>query len=69
MTTIIIEPYPNKFFPWQAIAKAKHYSSVFETKDGAKAAMVSRFGKCKFVEKVEKQLIREDMLYCTIQHH
>lgn len=51
MTTIIIEPYPSKYFPWQAIAKGKRYSSVFATPDAAKTAMVARFGKCKFIER------------------
>lgn len=51
MITIIIEPYPSKYYPWQAIAKGKRYSSVFETREAAKAAMVSRFGKCKFIER------------------
>ena len=53
MTTIIIKPYPSKFFPWQVIAKAKRYFAVFEKKDSAKTAMVARFGKCRFIEKAE----------------
>lgn len=51
MTTVIIRPNPNgsKVFPWEARARSQCYSNVFETKEGAKAAMEARFGSCKFI--------------------
>ena len=51
MTRIVLTPYPSKVFPWKATAPAQRYSSVFETKEGAKAAMEVRFGSCKFIER------------------
>ena len=53
MTTVIIRPNPtgSKVFPWEARARSQCYSNVFETKEGAKTAMESRFGSCKFIER------------------
>ena len=53
MTTVIIRPNPtgSKVFPWEARARSQCYSNVFETKEGAKAAMEARFGSCKFIER------------------
>lgn len=53
MITVIIRPNPtgSKVFPWEASARLQRYASVFETKEGAKAAMEARFGSCKFIER------------------
>lgn len=53
MITVIIRPNPtgSKVFPWEACARTQYYSSVFETKEGAKAAMEARFGSCRFIER------------------
>lgn len=52
MKTIILTKYNSKYFP--ILAKTKGYSNVFTTKDSAKFAMISRFGKVKFIDKTEK---------------
>ena len=51
MVKVVISPYNSKVFPWKATASAQRYSSVFETKEGAKAAMEARFGFCCFIER------------------
>lgn len=51
MVKVVISPYNSKVFPWKATAPAQHYSSVFETNEGAKTAMEARFGPCRFIER------------------
>jgi hypothetical protein len=49
MKTITLTKYNSEFFP--ILAKTQSYSNVFTTIESAKFAMVSRFGKVKFIDK------------------
>lgn len=49
MNKIIIEKYPNKFFPWAV--KAKGFCNVFESFEMAKSYAIGRFGKIDEIKK------------------
>lgn len=47
MRTISIRPFNSDVFPVEA--KTSGYSNVFRTVEGAKSAMIGRFGNCRFI--------------------
>ena len=58
MRTITLTKYNSKYFP--ILAKTQGYSNTFTTTESAKFAMVSRFGKVKFIDKTGREKTNND---------